>query len=408
VARVDDSVGTVGVVGAGVMGAGIAQLATEAGYRVLLHDVDAATIERGRARIRTGLERRARRLDLDPESAETWIDGRIGRLTDAPTFGDMVAGRPILVIEAALEDLEAKRSIFQALDGVDGLLPPMTILATNTSALSVAAIAEAAAHPARVLGLHFFNPAPVMPLVEVVAAPTTDADVVARATALMMAWGKVPVRCSDTPGFIVNRVNRPFTLEALAMLAEGHTSIDSIDGALRAVGFPMGPFELMDLTGIDVTLAASAGIFERSRAAGDSLADRFRPSPIQEALVAGGHLGRKTGSGFYAYGPDGRATGPATGFDHATASAGALRSERIVERITLAIVNEAYRALGDGVATAADIDLAMRLGAAHPIGPFERVAELGGTAAVCEALGRFADEGPRFEPSPALQPAAAS
>jgi 3-hydroxybutyryl-CoA dehydrogenase len=405
VARVDDSVDAVGVVGAGVMGAGIAQLAIEAGHPVLLHDVDAAAIERGRARIRTGLERRAARLDLDPESAEAWIDGRIGRLVDAPGLSDITAAAPVLVIEAALEDLEAKRSIFRTLDG---LVPSTTILATNTSALSVAAIAEATAHPARVLGLHFFNPAPVMPLVEIVAGPTTDPDVVARGTTLMTGWGKVPVRCSDTPGFIVNRVNRPFTLEALAMLAEGHTTIESIDGAMRAVGFPMGPFELMDLTGIDVTLAASAGIFERSRAGGDPFADRFRPSPVQQALVAGGQLGRKTGSGFYAYGPDGRATGPSAGFDQASPSHDVLPSEQIVERVTLAIVNEAYRALGDGVGTAADIDLAMRLGAAHPLGPFERVAELGGPAAVRQAIAALASDGPRFDPAPALQRAAAS
>jgi 3-hydroxybutyryl-CoA dehydrogenase len=401
VARVDESVG---VVGAGVMGAGIAQLAIEAGHRVLLHDVDAAAIERGRARIRSGLERRAGRLDLDPESAEAWIDGRIERLDDAAALGDIAAAEPVLVVEAALEDLEAKRSIFRALDG---LVPSATILATNTSALSVAAIAEAVAQPARVLGLHFFNPAPVMPLVEVVASPATDPTVIARASALMTAWGKVTVRCSDTPGFIVNRVNRPFTLEALAILAEGHATIEIIDGALHAAGFPMGPFELMDLTGIDVTLAASAGIFERSRAAGDPLADRFKPSPIQQALVAGGQLGRKTGSGFYAYGPDGRATGQAAGFDRANASDGAIQAERIVERITLSIVNEAYRALGDGVATAADIDLAMRLGAAHPIGPFERVAELGGATAARQAIGALASHGPRFDPAPALRSDAA-
>ena len=303
------------------------------------------------------------------------------------------------MVEAALEDLDAKRAIFRELGA---MVPAATILATNTSALSVTAIASAAAHPARVLGLHFFNPAPVMPLVEVIAAAATDPTVADRASALMAAWGKIPVRSADTPGFIVNRVNRPFTLEALAILADGGGTILGIDGALRAAGFPMGPFELMDLTGIDVTLAASAGIYERSRTAGDPLAERFRPSPIQERLVAAGRLGRKAGAGFYDYGPDGRAIGPAAEFRVADPTGADLAPDRIVERITLAIVNEAYRALGDGVATAADIDLAMRLGAGHPVGPFERAVDLGGASAVLEMLRAFAAEGPRFDPAPAL------
>ena len=399
----EGTLGAVGVVGAGTMGAGIAQLAIEAGSVVLLNDVDAAAIERGRARIRTGLERRAGRLDLDPESAEAWIEGRIDRLRDAPSLADLAVAEPDLVVEAALEDLEAKRVIVRELDRLVG---PTAIIATNTSAISVASIAGAAARPGRVLGLHFFNPAPVMPLVEVVVAPTTDPAVVERAIALMTAWGKVPVRCTDTPGFIVNRVNRPFTLEALTILADDGGTIETIDAALRGAGFPMGPFELMDLTGIDVTLAASAGIFERSRAAGDPLAERFRPSPIQERLVAAGRLGRKTGSGFYDHGPDGGSLGPAAQPAEAVPHDGVLPPERIVERIVLAIVNEAYRALGDGVATAADIDLAMRLGAAHPSGPFERTTALGGPQAVLDALGRYANDGPRFEPAPALLDAA--
>jgi len=401
--------GVIGVVGAGTMGAGIAQLALEAGHLVRIHDVDAAAIERGRARIRTGLERRATRLDLDPDSAEAWVEGRLGRLRNAPTLEDVSAAAPDLIIEAALEDLEAKRAIFRALDAATAASG--TILATNTSAISVASIASATAHPGRVLGLHFFNPAPVMPLVEVVITEGADPAVVERAAALMTAWGKVPVRCTDTPGFIVNRVNRPFTLEALAILSGGGATVDAIDGAVRGAGFPMGPFELMDLTGIDITLAASGGIFERSRSAGDPLAERFRPSPIQERLVATGRLGRKTGAGFYDYGADGRPIGPAGRpmvemYAPREPLAVDLPADRIVERITLAIVNEANRALGDGVASAADIDLAMRLGAAHPSGPFERTTALGGPSTVLQALSPYADDGPRFDPAPALRSAA--
>lgn len=388
-----DPVDVVGVVGAGTMGAGIAQLALEAGHTVFIHDVDAPAIERGRARIRTGLERRASRLDLDPESAESWVDGRLVRLRDARTLAALAAADPTLVIEAALEDLAAKRAIF-------GELGPSTrkdaILATNTSALSVWAIARGITHPERVLGLHFFNPAPIMPLVEVVVAPATDPAVAERAASLMAAWGKVTVRCADTPGFIVNRVNRPFTLEALAMLESGRGTVVSIDSAIRASGYPMGPFELMDLVGLDINLAAALGIYERARGAGDPLAERFRPSPIQERLVASGQLGRKTGLGFYEYGPDGRALGPAREFVPADGSEVDLPADEVAERITLAIVNEAYRALGDGVATAADIDLAMRLGAGHPAGPFEWVRDNGGEPDLWRRMARLAELGPRF------------
>jgi 3-hydroxybutyryl-CoA dehydrogenase len=391
--------GVIGVVGAGTMGAGIAQLAVEAGHRVLLHDVNAEAIERGRERIRLGLERRAARLDLDADSADEWVEGRLGRLVDEPSLEACGAGAE-LVVEAALEDLAAKRAIFRVLDDV---APDQTLLATNTSALSVTEIAAATTRRARVLGLHFFNPAPIMPLVEVVAAPATADATLDRSIELVTGWGKVPVRCRDTPGFIVNRVNRPFTLEALAMLERGLATVDTIDGAVRAAGYPMGPFELMDLIGIDINLAAAFGIYERTRHAGDPLAERFRPSRIQERLVAAGRLGRKTGSGFYAYGPDGRAVGPTAGLVEAGSGTAAPIGELdIGERVTVAIVNEAYRALGERVATPADIDLAMRLGAGHPTGPFERAETLGGTDAVLDALRRHAGDGPRFEPAPAL------
>ncbi len=301
----------VGVVGMGTMGSGIAQLALEAGHPVVMHDVDAAAIEAGRTRIRGGLERRAARLDLDPESADAWVEGRLARLEGAPTLDDLAAAGPGLVVEAALEDLAAKQTIFRTLDGV---VLVDTILATNTSALSVGAIADATSRPDRVIGLHFFNPAPVMPLVEVIAASRSASAAVDRAASIVTAWGKVPVRCRDTPGFIVNRVNRPFTLEALAILAEGGTTIEAIDAAIRAAGYPMGPFELMDLVGIDVNLAAARGVFDGFVAAGDPAAERFRPSPIQATLVAAGHLGRKTDEGFYRYDGEGRRVGPAPEF----------------------------------------------------------------------------------------------
>ena len=349
----------VGVIGAGTMGAGIAQLALENGHEVVLHDVDEAAIERGRAAIRDGLVRRAARLDLDADSIDEWVAGRLAGLRDAHTL-DAIGAEAEVVIEAALEDLDLKRAIFQALDAASG---PDVLLASNTSALPVGSIAAATTRPGRVLGLHFFNPAPVMALVEVVAAERTDPAIVERAVRLMTAWGKTPVRCGDSPGFIVNRVNRPFTLEALRMLEAGVASVAAIDAALRDAGFPLGPFELIDLAGLDVNLAAAHGIWE-----GLGRPARLRPSTLPERLVGEGRLGRKTGGGFYRYGAAGRAEvdpefagGPTT-----------LDATEIRERILGAIALEAQLAVGEGVATEEEIDLAMRLGAGHPAGPFER------------------------------------
>ena len=404
----DDLAGAVvGVVGAGTMGAGIVQVAIEAGHEVVLHDTDELALEAGIERVRMGLARRAAKLELDADSIDEWVDGRLANLRTTLTL-DAVAAAADIAIEAALEDIDLKRTIFLALDRE---APPDTLLATNTSALSVAAIAAATGRPEHVLGLHFFNPAPVMPLVEVVRAPQTDGDSVKRAVALMERWGKTPVVAEDAPGFIVNRVNRPFTLEALAMLEAGVASIPEIDAAVRAAGYPMGPFELMDLTGIDVSLAAARGIYDGFVARGDPFADRFRPSDMQERLVEAGRLGRKAGAGFYAYdaalAADLSEVGGTVETDPAAAasSVGSLdtgTSDRIVERIELAIANEAYRARNEGVAGADDIDRALRLGAGHPVGPFERWTERGGAPELRVRLAALRELGARFAPSPGL------
>ena len=404
----DDLAGAViGVVGAGTMGAGIAQVALEAGHEVVLYDIDEQALEGGVERVRAGLGRRAAKLELDADSIDEWVDGRLANLRTTVTL-DAVAAAADIAIEAALEDIDLKRTIFLALDRE---APPDALLATNTSALSVAAIAVATGRPEHVLGLHFFNPAPLMPLVEVVRAPQTDGDSVKRAVALMERWGKTPVVAEDAPGFIVNRVNRPFTLEALAMLEAGVADIPEMDAAVRLAGYPMGPFELMDLTGIDVSLAAARGIRDGFVARGDPLADRFRPSEMQERLVEAGRLGRKAGAGFYAYDAGLAADMPevtgtvAADPASAAAASGPLESstrDRIVERIELAIVNEAYRARDEGVAAEGHIDLALRLGAGHPAGPFERWAGRGGAATTRDRLANHADLGPRFVPAPGL------
>ena len=352
-------VGVVGIVGAGTMGAGIAQLALENGHEVVLHDVDEAAIERGRARIRDGLARRAAKLDLDADTIDDWVDGRLAGLRESASL-DGLGAEAEVIVEAALEDLALKRTIFRTLDAA---APPETILATNTSALSIAAIAAATDRPERVIGMHFFNPAPVMPLVEIVTAPKTDPTIAAAAAALVERWGKTAISCSDTPGFIVNRVNRPFTIEALRLVETGIASVEAIDDALTAAGFPMGPFELMDLVGVDINLAAATAIWN-----GLGQPERLRPSPIQERLVAAGDLGRKTGRGFYNY-----RAGPRAGVsDEFVGGGSTIEADSIRERILTAVGQEAHRALDEGVASAADIDIALRLGAGHPIGPFER------------------------------------
>lgn len=367
------------------MGTGIAQVALEGGWRVALHDAAPGATDRARERIRDGLARRAARSGVNADTLDEWIEGRLALLAQPTTAADAVVAAQ-LAIEAVVEDLDAKRRLFADLSEAAS---EDAILATNTSALSVTSIAEGAIRPERVVGLHFFNPAPLLPLVEVVAGRGSAAWAVERAAGIVEGWGKTAIRVADSPGFIVNRVNRPFTLESLRLLRSGAGTIESIDAALTGAGFPMGPFALMDLIGIDVNLAAARGLFDAS-----GRPPRFRPSPVQEELVAAGRLGRKTGEGFYRY-ADGRSTGPAARFatviGHGPGSPAPLDAATIAERVILAIANEAFRALGDGVAAEADIDLAMRLGANHPFGPFEWVSRAG-THEVVVMLDALSDE----------------
>ncbi|MBA2720366.1 MAG: 3-hydroxybutyryl-CoA dehydrogenase [Chloroflexi bacterium] len=379
----------VGIVGAGIMGSGIAQLALEAGHEVVMHDVDGPALGRARDRIADGLTRRATKVLDDPAGIDPWVAARIERLRSTEIL-EQLGDEADAVIEAVLESLELKRTIFRTLDSV---ADPDTILATNTSALSVGAIADATSHPDRVVGLHFFNPAPVMTLVEVVAGRRTSEAVVMRASELVRNWGRTPVHSADAPGFIVNRINRPFTIRALRLLEANAASIEAIDAAIRDAGFLLGPFELMDLTGIDVTFAASTGIWDSLRRP-----DRLRPSALQQARIEAGDLGRKTGAGFHRYEAGRRVEQPV---DAAEEPRG-LAADAIRDRILLPIVDEAYRALAEGVAAEADIDVALRLGAAHPIGPFERARELGGASAVAARLRELAADDPSLFPSDAL------
>ena len=279
----------IGVLGAGTMGAGIAQVAAQAGFDTLLYDVSQEFIDRGLGRIRTFLEGSRKRGKLSAEQEQQIL----ARLRGALKLEDCTGCN--LVIEAVPEQIELKREIFKKLDAACGT---DTLLATNTSSFSVTVIAAAARRPERVLGLHFFNPPPLMALVEVVQGEQTSAATMATATEIVRRMGKTPVAAKDTPGFIVNRIARPFYNEALRILGDGGATVEAIDKVMKgAGGFPMGPFELMDLIGIDINFAATQSLFE------SYFHDpRFRPSPIQQRMVLAGNLGRKTGRGFYTYG----------------------------------------------------------------------------------------------------------
>jgi 3-hydroxybutyryl-CoA dehydrogenase len=385
----------IALIGAGTMGSGIAQLALEHDHPVRLIDLDPAAREVARATIEERLARRLARRGLTGAELAGTLAETLGRLV-LGADPDEAAGAPV-VIETIVEILAAKQALFARLDEIAS---DDTILATNTSALSVAAIAEAAAlHPDRVVGLHFFNPAPVMPLVEVIACPGTDPAVVAAVAALVASWGRTPIRSADRPGFVVNRVKRAFTIQALRQLEAGQAGIARIDAAVRAAGFPLGPFELMDLVGIDVNLAAATGIWE-----GFGRAARFRPSAIQERLVAAGRIGRKAGLGFYRYDPAGGPLGPAPEFESSAERDGPLSNTAIVERIRLAIVNEAFRALEEGVAPdEATIDLALRLGAGHPEGPFEWAHDRGRAEVLARLVSLAADDQDTFGPAASLR-----
>jgi 3-hydroxybutyryl-CoA dehydrogenase len=278
---------TIGVVGLGAMGAGIAQLAVEAGYETIGREVTDELGENARERIAHFVQRK---VDKGRMSASD-LDAALARLSLTTELEDL-AGCD-LVIEAIVEDIEAKHVLFAELDGV---VRADAIVATNTSALSVTEIAAAMATPARVVGMHFFNPAPLMPLVEIVRAELSSDDALDAVYAVGERMGKRPIRCYDTPGFVVNRVLIPLLNDCLRVLDEARISPEDLDTAMTAgAGWPMGPCTLVDLVGIDVHVHASEALYEKLRE------PRMAPPPRIVAMKNAGLLGRKSGRGFYSY-----------------------------------------------------------------------------------------------------------
>ena len=378
---------TVGVVGAGAMGSGIAQVAAAAGHRVVLADANPGAVVRARAAMENALTRLVEKGKLTSAAMESML-GRIA-FVDTPTADGLDAYGPCgLVIEAVVEELGVKKELFA---GLESVVSRDCVLATNTSSLSVAAIASACERGERVVGIHFFNPAPVLPLVEVVPWLGSDGSVVAAARARVDAWGKTTVLATDTPGFIVNRVARPFYGEALRIAEERVADFATIDWAMREIGgFRMGPFELMDFIGNDVNYAVTRSVFEAF-----FYDPRYKPALTQRRLVEAGLLGRKTGRGYYDYG-DGAAK-PEPTRDQAL-------GQRIVDRVLAMLVNEAVDAVHWGVATPRDIDLAMTKGVNYPKGLIAWGEEIGLARVLARMIGLYEEyQEDRYRPSVLLR-----
>ena len=374
----------IGVLGAGAMGSGIAQVAATAGHRVIVMDSYAPSLEKARSGITKSLAREVEKGRMTGD-VQREIEAR---MTFASPTASFAAFAPCsMVIEAIVEDLGAKVEAFRALESV---VEPGCILATNTSSLSVGSLAAACQHPSRVVGVHFFNPATVMPLVEIVAALTTSPAVADVAFERVTAWGKVAVRASDTPGFIVNRVARPFYGEALRIYEEGIADFATIDWAMKELGgFRMGPFELMDLIGNDINYAVTKSVFEALH-----FDPRYKPSLTQRRMVEANRLGKKSGVGYYDYGA---AEKPAPNIDREA-------GQRIVDRILAMLINEAADAVLFQVASPADIDLAMTRGVNYPKGLLVWADELG-VATVYQRMAALQEEygEDRYRPSALLK-----
>jgi len=379
--------GMIGVLGAGAMGSGIAQVAATIGHKVILFDSNGDALLRAQAGITKNLRRDIEKGRIDEKQAQT-IQERI-------SFIDGTRAEPLkpfehasLVIEAVVENLEIKQELFRRLEAV---VSADCLLATNTSSLSVASIASPRKMPQRVIGIHFFNPVPAMPLVEIIPGVATKPHTIEIATTLIKSWGKITVLAKDTPGFIVNRIARPFYGEPIRLLEEGVADVATIDWALKEIGgFRMGPFELMDFIGNDINFTVTETVYESF-----FYDPRFKPSLTQKRLVEARFLGRKSGRGYYDYRPG--AEQPIPNKDSAL-------GETIVRRVVAMLINEAADAVFLKIASVEDIELAMTKGVNYPRGLLSWADELG-IENVLQTLVALQDEygEDRYRPNPLLK-----
>jgi len=393
------SVNRVGVVGAGTMGGGIAQVAALGGFETVLYDEFPEVAFVRAANIGRDLSKGAERRRWSDEEAEAASE----RVHATEDFAEL-AGCD-LVIEAAPERLELKRDLFARLAE---LLGPDAVLASNTSSLRVSDIATGVPQPERVVGMHFFNPPPLMKLVEVVATERSSEQALAAATEVGKRMGRTPIRAKDSPGFVANRLARPFTLESLRMLGDGVADAPTIDRIVRlGGGFRMGPFELLDLIGLDVNLEIARSFFAQG-----GEVERWRPSPIQEKLVDEGRLGRKSGRGYHLYGEGHeRELDPELGILSPTLDPEKLAridpaAEEVLSRLFAQIANEAAFAIEEEIASTEDMEIAMQLGFNWPVGPLKFAEKIGPKRAV-ELLERLqASNGDAYAQAPLLRAAA--
>lgn len=337
------------------MGRGIGQIAAVHGHQVYLLDSSREALQNARNSLQKIFARLVEKGRMTAQESNAALD-RIQYLEKSHELADCR-----LVIEAIVEDLDIKRSIFTE---VEKVVSSDCLLASNTSSLSIAALSAALQQPQRFLGIHFFNPAPLMPLVEIVPGVASDPVRVQEARALIDQWGKTTVIARDTPGFIVNRVARPFYGEALRLLEEGVADIATIDWAMKEIGgFRMGPFELMDFIGNDVNYAVTESVF-----AAFFYDPRFKPAFTQKRLAEAGFLGRKSGRGYYDYREKAEQPQPLRDRN---------LGKQIVHRIVCMLINEAIDAVFMGIATPQDVDLAMTRGVNYPKGLLKWADELG-------------------------------
>lgn len=337
------------------MGIGIAQIAATAGHKVFVYDNNPDALKRASDKLQSILNRLIEKGRMSQEQ----VDGILSRVAYVNSLFDVKSAG--LIVEAIVENLGVKKDVFGQLESI---VSDDCILATNTSSLSVASIAGACEMPERVVGIHFFNPAPLMKLVEIVPAIQTDEKTLNSAHEIIKSWGKLPVTAKDTPGFIVNRIARPFYGEALRLLDEGVADAATIDWAMTAIaGFRMGPFTLMDYIGHDVNYKVTESVFKAFY-----YDPRYKPSFSQKSLVDAGYLGRKSGKGFYDY---------AEGAEKPEANTDEVLGKQIADRIVIMLINEAADALFLNIASRDDIDLAMTKGVNYPKGLLKWADEIG-------------------------------